>query len=160
MLPGIPASHGLSRLGLFCLTNVASFIPFQTKGRRRVKRVTSTVQLGWGFRLAHCCRATFDAVKRAHIDHLRSLGDPACWRHPLYYERESGRPPYRLDQAIHLITRIRPSSPRGTQWGIRTSRMGTALSIVRTPACHYQHHSERRSLVIQDNKFEIQQGTQ
>jgi hypothetical protein len=152
-----PDSLGLAKLGLACIANIVSFIPYQTWGGRRVRKAASTVQLGWGVRLAHCGRTTFDAVKRAHIDHIRALGDPARWRHPLFYERSSGLPPYRLDQAIHIITRIRPTSPRGTQWGLRTSRMGTALSITRD-RCQYQHHSERRSLVIQDSNFESRQG--
>jgi hypothetical protein len=141
--------------GAGCLALIASLIPHSRGGRFKHKRGTATLQLGWGIKFAHCCRSTFDAVRIAHLVHLRAVKDITPLRHPLYLaERSGGRPPYRLDQAIHLITRNKTSNHLGTQWGLRTSQIGIALSIAYTPACAYQHHSERRSLVIQDQHLE------
>jgi hypothetical protein len=141
--------------GAGCLALIASLIPRSRVGRVKHKRGTATLQLGWGIQFAHCCRSTFDSVRIAHLIHLRSIKDITPLRHPLYLaERPGGRPPYRLDQAIHLITRIKTSNHLGTQWGLRTSQIGIAHSIAYAPACAYQHHSERRSLVLQDQHLE------
>jgi hypothetical protein len=141
--------------GAGCLAIIASLIPRSRKSRVIHKRESATLQLGWGVQFAHCCRDTFDSVRLAHINHLWSIKDITPLRHPLYHaERPGGRPPYRLDQAIHLITRIKTSHHLGTQWGLRTSQIGIAHSIAYAPTCAYQHHSERRSLVLQDQHLE------
>jgi hypothetical protein len=145
----------LSALGAGCLANIASLVPRSRQRRFTHKREAATLQLGWGIQFAHCCRGTFDAVKLAHINHLWAIKDITHLRHPLYLaERPRGRPPFRLDQAIHLITRIKTSSNLGTQWSLRTSQLGIAHSFAYVPTCPYQHHSGRRSLVLQDQHLE------
>jgi hypothetical protein len=149
----------LGAVGAGCLAIIASLVPRSRQRRFTHKREAATLQLGWGIQFAHCCRGTFDAVKLAHINHLWAIKDITHLRHPLYLaERPRGRPPFRLDQAIHLITRIKTSHSLGTQWGLRTSQIGIAHSFVYVPTCPYQHHSGRRSLVLQDQHLEDAQG--
>jgi hypothetical protein len=149
--PSCCSAHDI--LGASCLAVIASYIPYRrgfTASKPRHKRGAATIQLGWGVRFAHCCTTTFDAVKTAHLAQLQTLKDISPFRHPLYHpERSGGRPPFRLDQAIHLITRIRPTSPV-RRWNIRSSQQGVVLIAQPALACTYQHHSERRSLVIPD----------
>ena len=144
--------YDLTNIGTLSLSHIAGLTVRSFKGKRLVRRTASTIQLGWGTKLAHCCRATFDAVKIAHASHLGSIGNSDLLRHPLYYaKRSSGQPPYRLDQAIHLITRIRAQSPRAASWRNRANPRGCSRDSALRPACCYQHHSERRTLVLLDH---------
>jgi hypothetical protein len=107
---------------------------------------TGTIQLGWAVHLAQCSTTTFDAVKKAHLNHLLETKNLAPYRHPLYTSiRPRWYPPYRLDQAIHLITRI-PSSNH--------SCWTSPATVRRRGPPPYQHFSTRRSLIIQDHLYE------
>jgi hypothetical protein len=152
MLDNVSEKRHLTSLGTLCLSNIAELAFRSFRGKRVIRRTANSIQLGWGTKLAQCCRISFDAVKSAHLTHLLSFSSIDTWRHPLFFaERSGGRPPYRLDQAIHLITRIRHSSPKISRLKVHTSSGGVSLHIERAPTCLYQHHSERRTLVISDH---------
>jgi hypothetical protein len=158
-------SGSITRVGSSCIQHILSFVPwrftiecrgarsYQGYGGQRLphNRVGTTVAVGWLFRLAHTCRAIFDAVKLAHLSYLQSLADHSYLRHPLWHfgaGLRQGRYPYRWDQTIHLITRNRPVCPPYFA-GFYRRRFSD-----QTPIPPYVHYSQRRSLAIQDRFFE------